>query len=83
MKEEEIALEINTAGLRKIDQLYPSEDIMNIARDQGMKLFTIGSDSHTVADLGKGISEGIAYARAYGFDMLCSYAARKRLINSP
>ncbi|UCC12287.1 MAG: histidinol-phosphatase [candidate division WOR-3 bacterium] len=82
MKETETALEINTAGLRKINQLYPSKDIMTIARDQGMKLFTIGSDSHTVADLGKGISEGIAYAMAYGFDMLCSYSGRKRLINS-
>ena len=81
MKEKEIALEINTAGLRKIDQLYPSTDIMNIARDQGMRLFTIGSDSHTVADLGKGITEGIAFARTYGFDMLCSYTGRKRHIN--
>jgi histidinol-phosphatase (PHP family) len=82
MNEKEIALEINTAGLRKIDQLYPSSNIMEIARDRGVRLFTIGSDSHAVADLGKGITDGLAYASAFGMDSLCTYTRRKRLITS-
>ena len=80
MTEHEIALEINTAGLRKIDQIYPSPDIMELARDQGVRLFTIGSDSHTVDDLGKGLSEGLGYAKTYGLDSLCSFTKRKRHI---
>jgi histidinol-phosphatase (PHP family) len=82
MNEKEIALEINTAGLRKINQIYPSPDIMEIARDQGVKLFTIGSDSHTPADLGKGLTEGLAYARTHGLDSLCVFTRRKRTIIS-
>ncbi|MGB3339857.1 MAG: histidinol-phosphatase HisJ family protein [bacterium] len=68
MAEHNIALEINTAGLRRIDQFYPAPSIIKYARAQGLKMITIGSDAHRVSDLGKGISEGLAYAKSFGFD---------------
>jgi histidinol-phosphatase (PHP family) len=68
MVEHNIALEINTAGLRRIDQFYPAPSIIKYAREQGLKMITIGSDAHRVSDLGKGISEGLEYAKSFGFD---------------
>jgi len=68
MAKRHIALEINTAGLRRIDQFYPAPSIIELARAQGLKMITIGSDAHRVSDLGKGISEGIEYAKSFGFD---------------
>jgi histidinol-phosphatase (PHP family) len=68
MVEHNIALEINTAGLRRIDQFYPAPSIIKYARDRGLKMITIGSDAHRVSDLGKGISEGLEYAKSFGFD---------------
>ena len=68
MAEQDIALEINTAGLRRIGQFYPAPSILKYARSQGLKMITIGSDAHRVSDLGKGISQGLEYARSFGFD---------------
>jgi len=77
MAEKEIALEINTAGLRRINEFYPAPSIMKHARAQGVNLITIGSDAHKVADLGKGIKEGMEYAKSFGFEAVCSYEKRK------
>jgi histidinol-phosphatase (PHP family) len=68
MAKQHIALEINTAGLRRIDQFYPAPSLIALARAQGLKMITIGSDAHRVSDLGRGISEGIEYAKSFGFD---------------
>jgi histidinol-phosphatase (PHP family) len=68
MADTNTALEINTAGLRRIDQFYPAPSIIKYAREQGLKMITIGSDAHRVSDLGKGISEGFEYAKSFGFD---------------
>ncbi len=68
MAERNIALEINTAGLRRIDQFYPSPFIIKYAREQGLNIITIGSDAHRVEDLGKGIAEGTKYAKSLGFE---------------
>ncbi len=77
MVEKEIALEINTAGLRRINEFYPAPAIMKYARAQGIKLISIGSDAHKVEDLGKGIREGIEYAKSFGFDAIYSFEKRK------
>ncbi len=72
-----ICLEINTAGLRRIQQFYPSTEIMKIARDRGVKRLTIGSDCHQVNDLGKGIKEGLDYAKSFGFSSVYAFSRRK------
>ena len=77
MAEKEIALEINTAGLRRINEFYPAPLIMKYAKTQGINLITIGSDAHRVADLGKGIREGMEYAKSFGFDAVYSFEKRK------
>ncbi len=78
MAEKEIALEINTAGLRRIHEFYPSPPIMKYAREQGVTMITIGSDAHRVEDLGKGIKQGLEYAKSFGFDTIYKFEKRKR-----
>ena len=77
MNEHRVALELNTAGLRRINEFYPSPDIMEIARDAKITHITIGSDAHTVEDLGKGISQGINYLKSFGFNTIYRFDKRK------
>ncbi len=71
------ALEINTAGLRRHNEFYPSVDIMKLAKEQGIKMLVLGSDCHRVEDLGKGIKEGLEYAKAFGFDAVYGFSKQK------
>lgn len=77
MEENEVALEINTAGLRRIHEYYPSPSILQCAQAEGLKRITIGSDAHRVDDLGKGIRQGLEYAKSFGFDAVYGYEKRR------
>jgi histidinol-phosphatase (PHP family) len=77
MRRNGTALEINAAGLRRIDQFYPSEEIMEIARDLKVERITVGSDCHKVDDLGKGIKEACEYAKSFGFSNVFTFEKRK------
>jgi histidinol-phosphatase (PHP family) len=72
-----LALEINAAGLRRIDQFYPSPEIMKLARDLKVERLTVGSDCHKVDDLGKGIKEACEYAKSFGFSRVFTFEKRK------
>ena len=77
MMEKGIALEINTAGLRRIKEFYPSSGIMKCAREQGVKLITIGSDCHKLEDLGRDIEDGLEYAKSFGFGSVYGFEKRR------
>ena len=77
MTEKGLALEINTAGLRRVNEFYPSGDIMRLAKECGIERLSIGSDCHKIEDLGKGIMDGMAFARSFGFETLCRFEKRK------
>ena len=77
LRRNELGLEINAAGLRRIDQFYPSPEIMKLARDLKVERLTVGSDCHKVADLGKGIKEAAEYAKSFGFSRLFAFEKRK------
>ena len=66
-KESHIALEINTAGMRFMNEFYPAPQLMRMARAQGIKMITIGSDSHNPGDLGKDLDLGTQYLKSFGF----------------
>ena len=61
-------IEINT---------FPSLKYVKLFRDLGGELLSIGSDAHTIADLGKGIADGAEIAKAAGFDRLVYFRKRK------
>lgn len=67
-------IELNTAGFRRAyGKPSPEEELLRLYRDMGGTILTIGSDAHCPADVGGGIPEGLALARACGFDRICWY----------
>jgi histidinol-phosphatase (PHP family) len=80
IKNNHIALEINTAGMRFMNEFYPAPVLMKMAREAGVELITIGSDSHRPEDLGKDLARGLEYMKQYGFNTICTFDKRKRSI---
>lgn len=73
-----IALEVNTSGLRqKIGETLPNEKILRMYKALGGQLITIGSDAHSVNDLGKGIAEGMDMLKNIGFNSFTVFIKRK------
>jgi histidinol-phosphatase (PHP family) len=76
IKENGIALEVNTAGMRFMKEFYPAPMLMRVAREQGITRITMGSDSHKPDDLGKDLELGIEYLKSYGFNAVQKYDKR-------
>lgn len=76
IQKHDLAFEINTAGLRRVNEIYPAALIMDCAREVGVTKLTLGSDAHKPEDLGKGLAEGIAYARSFGFNTVYGFSGR-------
>jgi histidinol-phosphatase (PHP family) len=73
-----VAIELNTAGLRKdCKEIYPSPKILRLAREKGV-LITFGSDAHTPGEVGMNFSEAIQLAREIGYTESCRFTQRKR-----
>ena len=71
-------IEINTSGLRQgFGATFPDLKYVKMYRDLGGEILTIGSDSHTVEDIGAGTADGIEVARAAGFSRLTYFKERK------
>lgn len=71
-------IEMNTSGLRqKYGDVFPTLKYVKLFRELGGEVLSIGSDAHTVSDLGSGISEGTEIAKAAGFEYLCYFKERK------
>jgi len=73
-----VAIEINTAGLRKpIAELYPADQFLVLAREAGLELL-INSDSHAPEEVGRDFAQAVAAARAAGFTHTLRFARRQR-----
>lgn len=71
-------IEINTSGLRQsYGDTFPSLKYVKLFRGLGGELLSVGSDAHTVEDLGKGIADGAKIAAEAGFTRLCYFKKRK------
>jgi histidinol-phosphatase (PHP family) len=71
-------IELNTSGLRqKYGKTFPDYNILNIYHEMGGEILTIGSDSHTPEDVGKGISEAYEMIAEIGFKWLVYYENRE------
>ena len=74
----QVAIEINTAGLRKdCKELYPSQTIVNMAADKGVPL-AFGSDAHAPTEVGLNFTEALDSARRAGFARYSTFTQRKR-----
>ena len=78
LAEKELALEINTSGLRQnLKKTMPEADIVRRFKEFGGKYITIGSDAHYAEHLGAGINEGMNIAKDCGFDSVTLYQNRE------
>ncbi len=64
----DIALEINTAGLRKgLNYVHPYPDALRRYVQLGGRKLAIGSDAHVAKDVGANFKETLEYLRDFGF----------------
>lgn len=67
-----VALEVNTAGLRKpIGEQYPSQELLAEACALGIPI-TFGSDAHRPEDVGAGFERAVEIARNAGYTTVLS-----------
>ena len=72
-----VALEINTAGLRKSAcEVYPDMQIIRLARDAGVKL-TFGSDAHAPDEVGRDFDYAVKLAQAAGYSEYAIFNRRE------
>ncbi|MDD4239262.1 MAG: histidinol-phosphatase [Desulfotomaculaceae bacterium] len=72
-----MSLEVNTSGLRRgLNDFHPSRDIIEMAVNLGVRLFTVGSDAHRLADLGHGLESALELLTGYGIGPV-SYLLRQ------
>jgi histidinol-phosphatase (PHP family) len=76
--QKEVAIEINTAGLRKdCKEMYPSKTILEMAASMGVQL-TFGSDAHAPGEVGMDFPQAWDAARRAGFARYLTFTKRAR-----
>jgi len=74
----DVAIEINTAGLRKdCREMYPSQAILNAAGELRVPL-TFGSDAHAPGEVGMNFEEAVESARRAGYEEYQTFTGRVR-----
>ena len=73
-----VAVEVNTAGLRKpVAEIYPHSDLLRACRVAGVQT-TIGSDAHAPAEVASALSLATDLMRAVGYTEFIRYEKRRR-----
>lgn len=82
MARRKMGLEINTSSLRRgLNEFHPSREIVALAAQSGVKIFTIGSDAHSLEQLGDYLDE--AQALLEGFNLVNYVFSHRRAIPYP
>jgi len=72
-----VALELNTAGLRKdCKEIYPSPRFVQMMFQMGIPI-TFGSDAHAVGEVGKDLKAAVELATTVGYTEYRKFTARK------
>lgn len=74
IRDHNLAIDINLAGIHKGCGIYPSQSILKITNSLGIPI-TLGTDTHRIEDLGKNFNEGIKYALKAGYNSYISFSA--------
>jgi histidinol-phosphatase (PHP family) len=73
-----VAIELNTAGLRKdCREIYPSPAILRLASQLGVGI-TFGSDAHAATEVGMEFVNAVAPAREVGYTHCCRFTRHER-----
>ncbi len=74
-----IAVEINTAGLRKpVKEIYPSQEITKILFNANVPV-TLGSDSHAPEQVGADFDRALEMIKKIGYHKIASFSKKKRI----
>lgn len=73
ISENNLALDLNLAGLKKGCGIYPNQQILKRAKTLKIPI-AIGTDTHSIDEYGKFYSDGIAFAQKAGFSQYVSFA---------
>lgn len=75
-----VAIELNTAGLRKdCREIYPSPAFLRLAAQHRVPI-TFGSDAHAPGEVGMNFKEAMQLARDCGYTQYCRFTGRKRQV---
>ena len=78
VKKRDVAMELNTSGLRKdCNEIYPSPQIVRLAAQTGVPI-TFGSDAHASDQVGMAFNQAVELARGAGYNQCCRFTRRKR-----
>lgn len=70
-------IEVNAAGIKHpAGEPYPSLELLRLARERGVEILTVGSDSHLPETIGRGIEAALALAREAGYTAVCTFQRR-------
>ena len=73
------AVEVSTAGLRKkVGEIYPGADLLLRCREAGIPI-TLASDAHEPENVGYGLAEAVAWAKAAGYKQLVRFEGRRQV----
>lgn len=76
IKEKEVAVEINTQGMRNCyNKLYPSKEILRMLFDYDIPI-VLSSDAHNPADVGCGFKKVIKFMKTIGYSSLLRFDKR-------
>ncbi|AIF42322.1 histidinol-phosphatase HisJ family protein [Virgibacillus sp. SK37] len=67
-------IELNSSGIRYgLESGMPSPDILQLYKDCGGEIITIGSDSHVENTVGYGLKEGLQLLESIGFEYVATF----------
>ena len=79
IKKSNMAVELNTAGLRKpVKELYPSDEILEMILEEKIDI-TFGSDAHNVNQVGFMLNKTIQKAKNLGFSEAAYFENRQKI----
>lgn len=64
------SLEVNTASIEKYGEPNPSVEILKLYKSLGGRNLTIGSDAHSLDQIGRGIERGIEILKELGYNYI-------------
>jgi histidinol-phosphatase (PHP family) len=74
----DVAIELNTAGLRKdCREIYPCRALLELAAQRKVPI-TFGSDAHAPGEVGSDFAAALDLARSVGYTHSCRFVGRQR-----
>ena len=78
MASNSIGLEINTQCFRKgLSEPSPSGEILKIAKERRVRVITLGSDCHSVAQLAMDLDKAVQIVESAGFQCIYTFTLRE------